>query len=72
METPSITAEEFALTYAERSGVTVEWLKENGREVRPCDCGDEMCEGWQMAHVRSDLEFEKYMATLERPADEQP
>ena len=44
-------AEEFAQIYAENSGVTVEWLKEQGREVRPCDCGEAYCHGWQMAHV---------------------
>lgn len=47
----AITAEEFAAGYAERSGVTVEWLKEHGREVRPCDCDYVECEGWQMAHL---------------------
>jgi hypothetical protein len=51
MDRPT-TVEDFARAYAARSGVTVEWLKENGREARPCDCGEEGCEGWQMAHVR--------------------
>ena len=46
-----MTAQEFALAYAERSGVTVDWLREHGREVRPCDCGEDGCEGWQMAHI---------------------
>ncbi len=46
------TREEFAQAYARRSGVTVEWLLERGREVRPCDCGEDMCEGWQMAYVK--------------------
>lgn len=41
------TAEEFMAGYAKRSGVTVEWLKER-MTVRPCDCGEEGCEGWQM------------------------
>ena len=45
------TAEQFAKEYADRSGVTVEWLKENGRQPRPCDCGESDCEGWQMAHL---------------------
>lgn len=52
-----MTAEEFAEGYARRSGVTVEWLREHGREVRPCDCGEDGCEGWQMAHVREDEWF---------------
>ena len=42
----------FAEDYARRSGTTVEWLREHGREVRPCDCGADDCLGWQMAHVR--------------------
>ena len=49
-----ITRERFAEAYARRSGTTVEWLKEHGREARPCDCDYEGCEGWQMAHVRED------------------
>ena len=46
-----LTREDFARAYAERSGVTVEWLKRRGREARPCDCDSEDCEGWQMAHM---------------------
>lgn len=41
-----MTAEEFEAVYAERSGVTVEWLRTHGRVVVPCACGDEICEGW--------------------------
>ena len=48
------TAEQFAKEYAERSGVTIAWLKQHGREVMPCDCGDDMCEGWQMGRVDKD------------------
>lgn len=43
-----MTSAEFARAYAERSGVSVEWLREAGRVVRPCDCREEGCEGWQM------------------------
>jgi len=46
-----MTRDEFAQAYAKRSGVTVARLREHGREVRPCLCEDEGCEGWQMAHV---------------------
>lgn len=46
-----MTAEEFARSYAERAGVTEEWLKEHGRFPRPCDCGESYCEGWQMDHA---------------------
>lgn len=44
-------ARRWAEAYASRAGVTVEWLKEHGREVRPCSCGETECEGWQMAHI---------------------
>ena len=46
----AITREEFEQAYAARSGVTVQWLRSQGLEAGPCDCGDEICEGWQMAH----------------------
>ena len=48
MEAPTLSAEDFARGYAERSGVTVEWLKEHGREAMPCDCEEDCCESWQM------------------------
>src|SRR5436190_12024675 len=41
-----MTADEFEAAYAERSGVTVEWLRARGRVVVPCACGDDSCEGW--------------------------
>lgn len=41
------SAEEFERQYAERSGMTVERLRELGRIVAPCDCAAENCEGWQ-------------------------
>lgn len=41
------TAGEFERQYAERSQMTVEQLRDLGRVVRPCDCGEEGCEGWQ-------------------------
>ena len=41
-----MTADEFERAYAERSGVTVEWLRRY-RTVLPCLCGASMCEGWQ-------------------------
>jgi hypothetical protein len=43
-----MTLEEFEAGYAERSGVTVEWLHNNGLHGKPCDCGNEFCEGWAM------------------------
>ena len=43
--------EEFENRYAERSGVTVDWLREHDQIALPCDCGESSCEGWQMAHL---------------------
>lgn len=42
------TLAEFEKGYAERSGVTVEWLHKHGQHGAPCDCGEEGCRGWQM------------------------
>lgn len=41
----------FAEEYASRSGVTIEWLKENGREAQSCNSNEDDCEGFQMAHM---------------------
>lgn len=43
---PSITADEFERSYAEAGGMTVDELR-LFKTVRPCDCGDESCRGWQ-------------------------
>jgi hypothetical protein len=43
-----MTKDEFERDYAERSGVTVEWLHEQGQFPAPCDCGLEFCRGWAM------------------------
>lgn len=50
-----VTRDEFERAYAERSGVTVQELHDHGRFAEPCDCGADMCEGWQMAHRASVL-----------------
>ena len=47
-----ITREQFEQAYAAGSGVTVEWLRERGREARPCDCDYEGCQGWQMGYIK--------------------
>lgn len=50
----AVTAEEFEAAYAKRSGWTVERLRQF-RTVRPCQCGDELCEGWQsISHERAE------------------
>lgn len=47
-----MTAEEFEQAYADRSGTTVARLRQMGRVVRPCRCGEGLCEGWQsVSHV---------------------
>lgn len=61
MTWPLITAEEFERAYAERGGVTVEWLRAQGRIVAPCDCREEGCEGWQS--ISQDL-YEDLFATV--------
>jgi len=52
---------EFEAAYAERSGVTVEWLHQQGRYAEPCDCGDDFCEGWAMGHPWEDAIIEDQM-----------
>lgn len=42
-----LKAEQFEREYAERSGTSVEKLREH-LTVRPCDCDAEECEGWEM------------------------
>jgi hypothetical protein len=44
----------FAAAYAERSGVTVEFLREWGRFPEPCHCHDDLCDGWAMGHQWED------------------
>lgn len=52
-----ITRKVFAEGYAARSGMTVRKLKAIGREARPCCCGWDGCDGWQMAHVGEERRF---------------
>lgn len=44
------SVEEFERQYAERSGVTVEFLHDQELFGVTCECGDEICEGFQMTH----------------------
>jgi len=46
-----MTKDEFEKGYAERSGVTVDWLHSYNQFGVPCDCGEDGCEGWQMKHI---------------------
>ena len=43
-----MTREEFEAGYAERSKIPREYLHSQGMEARPCNCGEEGCQGWQM------------------------
>jgi hypothetical protein len=43
-----ITADEFEKRCAERQGVTIEFLRDLGQVVAPCDCGEDGCDGWIM------------------------
>ena len=45
---PKITKEAFIKGYCERSKVDWETLQRLGQIAIPCDCEDELCEGWQM------------------------
>jgi hypothetical protein len=44
----TMTKEEFLEQYAGQSGVSVQWLLDNGQEAYPCKCGDSRCKGWQL------------------------
>ena len=46
------TAEEFEAWYAGHSGMTVgQWRAlAPHRYPAPCDCDEDLCTGWQMAH----------------------
>ena len=46
----------FERRYAERSGLTVQQLRELGRVVRPCRCGDESCDGFMSVSRLSALD----------------
>jgi hypothetical protein len=56
-----MTKDEFEQAYAKRSGITLEQLREINREARPCDCGDELCQGWQMVNVKDEQAFSDFM-----------
>ena len=43
-----MTREEFEKEYAERSDVTLDWLRAHDQVAVPCDCDKEGCQGWQM------------------------
>jgi hypothetical protein len=55
--TVPISAEQFEREYAERSGVSIEWLRER-KTIRPCDCGDPDCKGWQSISLEAAEEID--------------
>ena len=57
-----MTREEFEQGYAERSGVTVEWLHAHNQHGSLCFCGEDGCKGWQMMTRVEEL-------TVARPID---
>lgn len=57
-----MTQDEFERAYADRSGVTVEWLREH-RTARPCECHEDTCEGWQMLSLERAADFDAREAT---------
>lgn len=65
---PWITADEFESQYAARCGQSVEWLREHGRVVRPCDCDYEGCEGWQSVgqQIADDMDEDARVFGFER------
>jgi hypothetical protein len=48
-----MSIKDFEEEYAARSGVSVEWLHENGYSVAPCHCGEPNCQGFQITHGAS-------------------
>ena len=46
-----LTRAQFETAYAARSGVTVQQLRDAGRIVKPCTCGEDGCEGWQSVNA---------------------
>lgn len=49
-----MTREEFIEGYCGRSKASWAWLSVR-REAIPCDCEEPECRGWQMAHVKREL-----------------
>lgn len=56
------TKEEFEQGYAERSGVTVDYLHRKGERAIPCDCDFSGCLGWQMVNNAVRLGLGEYAA----------
>lgn len=64
-----MSEEAFEAFYAKNCGMTVEQLRafnaEYGRGIRPCDCGEVGCQGWQMVNVALYEEEQRERARFE-------
>lgn len=49
--------------------MTLQRLRELGRDVRPCDCDYEQCQGWQMVNVEDYNEEERMKYETNAGAD---
>ncbi len=49
---------DFYSAYAKQSGISVEQLAALGKRAYRCDCGDAICDGWQMLSKR-EVEFDR-------------
>ena len=64
-----MTADEFERAYAARSHITLDELRVY-RSVRPCDCGEAGCEGWQsISHERA-AEYDAHAGKQEIGTDD--
>jgi hypothetical protein len=57
----ALTREQFEVRYVANSNLTIAHFRAWGRYVEPCDCGDEICDGWQMGHQYDDARVEDAM-----------
>lgn len=48
-----VNKEDFVKQYAEKSGVSIEWLKEHGQVAIECNCEYEKCNGWIMVYDKN-------------------
>jgi len=46
-----MTKQEFEKSYADKSGVTIEWLHQNNQHAVRCNCECSNCNGWMMASI---------------------
>ena len=58
------TKDEFEKGYADRSGVTVGWLHQQGQGAVPCSCGEDDCKGWAMVNLADHIKHEEVMGAF--------